>query len=82
MITKGLLQELEMEMPNTRKSLERFRDKFDWAPHKKSMTVGRLVAASRRASDWALRRLSLDTGYGAGRLSARSARLRRAESGS
>ena len=54
MITQSFLQELEMEMPNTRKSLERIPDKFDWSPHKKSMTVGRLAQHLAEIPDWAV----------------------------
>ena len=60
MITQSFLQELEMEMPNTRKSLERIPDKFDWAPHKKSMTVGRLAQHLAEIPDWAVKAISLD----------------------
>ena len=60
MITQSFLQELEMEMPNTRKSLERIPEKFDWAPHKKSMTVGRLAQHLAELPDWAVKAISLD----------------------
>jgi len=54
------LQELESEMPNTRKTLERIPEKFDWAPHKKSMTLGRLSQHLAEIPDWAVKALSLD----------------------
>jgi uncharacterized damage-inducible protein DinB len=39
------LPEFDMEMANTRKMLERVPDgKFDFKPHEKSMTLGRLAA--------------------------------------
>ena len=59
-ITQGLLQELEMEMPSTRKTLERIPEKFDWAPHQKSMTLGRLAQHLSELPDWAVRAISLD----------------------
>jgi len=60
MMTQGLLRELEMEMPNTRKTLERIPDNFDWTPHKKSMTVGRLAQHLAEIPDWAVKAISLD----------------------
>lgn len=39
----GLLAEFNHEVQNTRKTLERIpADKFDWAPHAKSMKIGAL----------------------------------------
>ena len=44
-----LLPEFDREVALTRKSLERTPDgKFDWQPHKKSMTLGRLRRTWRR----------------------------------
>ena len=60
MIAKSLLQELEMEMPNTRKTLERIPENFDWTPHKKSMTMGRLSQHLAEIPDWAVKSISLD----------------------
>jgi uncharacterized damage-inducible protein DinB len=59
-ITQGLLHELEMEMPSTRKTLERIPEKFDWAPHQKSMTLGRLAQHLSELPDWAVKAISLD----------------------
>jgi uncharacterized damage-inducible protein DinB len=59
-MTQALLQELEMEMPNTRKTLERIPDKLDWTPHKKSMTVGRLAQHLAEIPDWTVKAISLD----------------------
>jgi uncharacterized damage-inducible protein DinB len=43
-MSEMLLPEFDQEMANTRKTLERIpEDKFDWAPHQKSMTLGRLA---------------------------------------
>lgn len=44
-IAQMLLPEFDQEMANTRKMLERVPDgKFDFKPHEKSMTLGRLAA--------------------------------------
>jgi len=43
-ISQTLLPEFDQEMSNTRKMLERVPDdKFDYKPHEKSMTLGRLA---------------------------------------
>ena len=43
-IADALLPEFDREMTVTRKLLERVpEDKFDWQPHQKSMTLGRLA---------------------------------------
>ena len=43
-ISQTLLPEFDQEMANTRKLLERVPDgKFDYKPHEKSMTLGRLA---------------------------------------
>jgi len=59
-VSRSLLQELEMEMPNTRKTLERIPEKFDWKPHAKSMTLGRLSQHLAEIPDWAVKAISLD----------------------
>lgn len=59
-MTQALLQELELEMPNTRKTLERVPEKFDWAPHPKSMKMGRLAQHLAEIPDWAVKAISLD----------------------
>jgi uncharacterized damage-inducible protein DinB len=59
-IRDGLLQELNMEMPNTRKTLERVPNKFDWAPHAKSMTLGRLAQHLAEIPDWAEKSITTD----------------------
>jgi len=44
-IAQMLLPEFDQEMKNTRKMLERVPDaRFDYKPHEKSMTLGRLAA--------------------------------------
>lgn len=43
-ISQALLPEFDNEMKITRRALERLPDdKFDWKPHAKSMTMGRLA---------------------------------------
>src|SRR5579863_1651111 len=44
-MSQALLPEFDNEMKLTRKALERVPDdKFDWKPHAKSMSMGRLAA--------------------------------------
>ena len=44
MIVEDLLAEFDLEMANTRKMLERVPvDKFAWAPHEKSLSLGALA---------------------------------------
>jgi uncharacterized damage-inducible protein DinB len=59
-MAQSLLQELEMEMPNTRKTLERIPGNLDWTPHRKSMTVGRLAQHLAELPDWAVKAITLD----------------------
>ncbi len=43
-VGEALLPEFDQEMANTRKTLERIpEDRLDWAPHAKSMKLGRLA---------------------------------------
>lgn len=43
-LSQTLIPEFDQEMKNTRKVLERLpEDKLGWAPHEKSMTLGRLA---------------------------------------
>jgi uncharacterized damage-inducible protein DinB len=52
---QGLLPEFDQEMANTRKTLERLPDdKFNWKPHEKSMTMGRLATHLAELSGWAI----------------------------
>ena len=44
MISEALLQEFDEEIKKTRKTLERVPDKNDFAPHAKSMKLGRLAS--------------------------------------
>jgi uncharacterized damage-inducible protein DinB len=59
-IATGLLNELEMEMPNTRKTIERIPKDFDWKPHSKSMTIGRLSQHLAEIPHWAVDAISAD----------------------
>ena len=59
-LTQSLLQEFEMEMPATRKTLERVPEKFDWTPHAKSMNMGRLAQHLSEIPDWAVKSITLD----------------------
>lgn len=52
-ITDGLLNELKNEAATTRKMLERVpTESFDWKPHEKSMTMGRLAAHVANMFNW------------------------------
>src|SRR6266511_501365 len=43
-MSEAILAELKQEAATTRKMLERVpEEKFDWKPHEKSMTLGRLA---------------------------------------
>ena len=59
-LQSALLQEYDAEMANTRKTLERVPEKFDWAPHPKSMTMGRLAQHLAELPDWAEKSIQLD----------------------
>src|SRR5438876_1180105 len=52
-INQALLPEFDMEMANTRKTLERIpEDKLGWKPHEKSMTLGRLAGHVAEMPGW------------------------------
>jgi uncharacterized damage-inducible protein DinB len=52
-IAKGIVAEFRHESATTRKMLERVpEDKFDWKPHEKSMTLGRLVTHLAEMPEW------------------------------
>jgi len=62
MINQALLPEFDMEMANTRKTLERVPDdKLGWKPHEKSMTMGRLAGHLAELPGWATNTLQADT---------------------
>src|SRR5215213_10354965 len=47
-----LAQELQYESQSTRKMLERVPDKFEWQPHDKSMSLGRLATHVAEIPQW------------------------------
>jgi uncharacterized damage-inducible protein DinB len=52
-IAQMLLPEFDQEMANTRKMLERVPDgKFDYKPHEKSMSLGRLAGHTAEMASW------------------------------
>lgn len=52
-IAQSLLPELDHEMAGTRRVLERVPDdRFDWKPHPKSMTLGRLASHLAELPVW------------------------------
>src|SRR5579863_8272559 len=58
-IAQGLLAEFDMEMANTRRTLERLpEDKLEWKPDPKSMTMGRLAAHVAEMPSWAAMTMS------------------------
>lgn len=60
-IADSMLMEFDNEMANTRKVLERVPDdRFDWAPHEKSMKLGRLTSHLATLPTWAVETFSND----------------------
>lgn len=60
--SQSLLPEFDEEMKNTRKLLERVPDgKFDYQPHAKSMTMGRLATHVAELPSWAAMTLGRET---------------------
>jgi uncharacterized damage-inducible protein DinB len=61
MISQVLLPEFDQEMQNTRKMLERIPDdKFDYRPHEKSMTLGRLAGHIAEFPSWGAHTLAVE----------------------
>lgn len=61
-LSEMLLPEFDMEMANTRKLLERVPDgKFDYKPHPKSMTLGRLASHVAEMPSWATMTFKVET---------------------
>lgn len=59
-ISETLLPEFDQEMSNTRKLLECVPDgKWDWKPHPKSMTLGRLAGHVAELPSWAVNTIRL-----------------------
>jgi uncharacterized damage-inducible protein DinB len=60
-IRDALLQEFDIELPFTRRSLERVPvDKFDWKPHEKSMTLGWLATFLALVPTWGVMAIEKD----------------------
>ena len=61
MISQSLLPELDMEMANTRKTLERVPEgQLAFRPHAKSFTLGRLAGHGAEIPMWAVMTLAQD----------------------
>ena len=61
-ISDAILPEFQQEMTTTRKLLERIpEDKLDWAPHAKSMTLGRLAGHIAEMPGWAVPTMKQDS---------------------
>jgi len=59
-LSSSFLGELDHEMANTRKALERVpTDKLAWQPHTKSMTLGRLASHIAEMPIWVNRTLQM-----------------------
>ena len=59
-LSQAMLPEFDMEMSNTRRALERVpTDKFDWTPHAKSFTMGKLATHIATLPGWT--NVTLDT---------------------
>lgn len=60
-IANGIVIEFQHESANTRIMLERVpEDKFDWQPHEKSMTLGRLATHLAENPEWSSTLLDQD----------------------
>ena len=57
----ALIREFDLELPYTRRSLERVPiDKFDWKPHEKSMTLGWLATFLALVPTWGVMAIEKD----------------------
>lgn len=57
----ALLREFDLELPFTRRSLERVpMDKLDWKPHEKSMTLGWLATFLAICPSWGVMTIEKD----------------------
>ncbi len=60
-LSAALLPEFDHEMANTRRTLERVpENRFDWRPHQKSMTMGRLSGHLAELPFWGVMTLQRD----------------------
>jgi uncharacterized damage-inducible protein DinB len=58
----GILSEFDHEMQGTRKTLERIpEDKFDWKPHEKSFSLGKLSQHLAEIPGWTLETMNLES---------------------
>jgi uncharacterized damage-inducible protein DinB len=61
-ISETLLPEFDLEMANTRKTLERVpEEKFDWRPHPKSTPMGGLATHLSNIPTWAVHAVTKDS---------------------
>jgi len=61
-LSQALLPEFDMEMANTRKTLERIpTDKFGWKPHEKSFPMGDLATHVANIPTWAVYTIKEDS---------------------
>ncbi len=61
-IKDSLLPEFDQEMATTRRVIERLReDKYDWAPHEKSMKAGRLASHIAEMTTWGTLSINQDS---------------------
>ena len=61
-ISESLLPEFDHEMATTRKTLERIpEDKLSWAPHEKSMKLGRLAGHVAELPNFATMTITTDS---------------------
>ena len=60
-IREALIQEFDLELPYTRRALERVPiDKFEWKPHEKSMTLGWLATFLALVPSWGVMTIEKD----------------------
>jgi uncharacterized damage-inducible protein DinB len=61
-LSEALLPEFDIEMANTRKTLERVpEDRLDWKPHEKSTTMGGLATHLANLPSWAALTIDKDS---------------------
>jgi len=61
-ISTLLLPEFDQEMATTRRVIERLKeDKYDWAPHEKSMKAGRLASHMAEMTVWGTLSITQDS---------------------
>ena len=61
-LNEALLPEFDHETENTRKVMERApEDRWEWAPHEKSMTIGQLTTHLANLLTWAVNTIEADS---------------------